>query len=86
MYLLLLQMAYNINGINSQINFTERNYLLSMKKLVIYRKKQFPSALMPYWIVTDISKSELMEKHQLSDEPLRLEHKSKEGYSMTQIM
>lgn len=68
MYLLLLQMAYNINGINSQINFTERNYLLSMKKLVIYRKKQFPSALMPYWIVTDISKSELMEKHQLSDD------------------
>lgn len=39
-----------------------------MKKLIIYRKKQIPSALMPYWIVTAISKSELMEKHQLSDD------------------
>ena len=39
-----------------------------MKKLVIYRKKQFASALMPYWVVMTISKSEFMERFQLTDD------------------
>lgn len=39
-----------------------------MKKLIIYRKRQLPSALIPYWVVVTISKSEFMEKYQLSDD------------------
>jgi hypothetical protein len=39
-----------------------------MKKLIIHRKKRFSSSLMPFWIITDISKSDFMREHQISDD------------------
>lgn len=36
-----------------------------MKRLIIHRKKKFPSALMPYWIVTETDKKTFMEKYNL---------------------
>lgn len=41
-----------------------------MKKLIIYRKRQIASALIPYWIVTEISKSKFMEKYNLRNDTL----------------
>lgn len=38
------------------------------KKLTIYRKKQFFSALMPYWIVFSIAKEDFMKKYELTDD------------------
>lgn len=42
--------------------------LLPVKKLIIHRKKKFASALMPFWIITNISKSDFMQKYQLPDD------------------
>ena len=39
-----------------------------MKTLVIHRRIQLPSLLVPFWAVTGISKAEFMARHQLSDE------------------
>lgn len=42
--------------------------LLPAKKLIIHRKKKFASALMPFWIITNISKADFMKRHQISDD------------------
>lgn len=39
-----------------------------MKTLVIHRRIQLPSLLVPFWAVTGISKAEFMARHQLPDE------------------
>ena len=39
-----------------------------METLVIHRRIQLPSLLVPFWAVTGISKAEFMARHQLSDE------------------
>ena len=39
-----------------------------MKKLIIHRKKRFASALLPFWIITNVSKSDFMREHQISDD------------------
>ena len=41
-----------------------------MKTIYIKRLKKFASALMPYWIITDISKSTFMEQQGLSEDIL----------------
>lgn len=46
-----------------------------MKRLFIYREKKFASALLPYWIITNISKKEFMSKYELEGDLCRFDEK-----------
>lgn len=41
---------------------------MSVNKLIVHRKRKFASALMPFWVITNISKSEFMKKYQITDD------------------
>lgn len=43
-----------------------------MKKLIIKREKKFASALMPYWVITGMSRQEFIYKFQLQEDRYRL--------------
>lgn len=43
-----------------------------MKKLIIKREKKFASALMPYWVVTGMSRQDFIYKFQLQEDRYRL--------------
>lgn len=42
-----------------------------MKRIIITRKKQFVNALMPFWIITGLSKAEFKSKHGLMSDRVK---------------
>ncbi len=45
-----------------------KNSIPKPRRLFVTRKKKFASALMPYWLITDISKADFMKQYGLEDD------------------
>lgn len=59
-----------------------------MKKLIIKREKKMASALMPYWVVTGMSRQEFIYKFHIQEDRYRLRdtgHRYQSGDTVTSI-